>query len=190
MKANLPRRRPIAAPTRAGRGLDVPALFATLLLAGCASVPPPPAAAPPAVAVMPAPVLPRAPQTVDWRDAPLASGDWHYANAVANFDGSVVLACTGMPGARHIELSILHQFAAAPIAADEPVTITTTDMKRLMGSAGRDATLVIAPNDPLLDAIAFSRGRFMIEVGGQPWLILPVRPAIARVIEDCRRPTH
>ena len=40
--------------------------------------------------------------------------------------------------------------------------------------------------DPLLDAIAFSRGRFAVEVAGLQTLYLPSWPEITRVIEDCR----
>ena len=40
--------------------------------------------------------------------------------------------------------------------------------------------------DPLLDAIAFSRGRIGVGVGGTPALVLPAWPEIARVVEDCR----
>jgi len=46
--------------------------------------------------------------------------------------------------------------------------------------------LRLQPRDPLLDQIAFSRGRFTIEVAGQPPLYLPSWPEISRVIEDCR----
>ena len=40
--------------------------------------------------------------------------------------------------------------------------------------------------DPLLDAIAFSRGRIAVSVGTPPALVLPPWPEPARVIEDCR----
>ena len=41
-------------------------------------------------------------------------------------------------------------------------------------------------NDPMLDSIAFSRGRFALEVAGLETLYLPSWPEISRVIEDCR----
>jgi len=44
----------------------------------------------------------------------------------------------------------------------------------------------VAGYDPLLDAIAFSRGRFGVSVVGQPALVLPAWAEPARVIEDCR----
>ena len=44
----------------------------------------------------------------------------------------------------------------------------------------------LPPADPLLDQIAFSRGRFLVQAEGGPSLILPAWPEPARVIEDCR----
>ena len=51
----------------------------------------------------------------------------------------------------------------------------------------------VANNDPLLDAIAFSRGRFIVSENGAVGgggaggrLVLPASPEAARSIEDCR----
>jgi len=41
-------------------------------------------------------------------------------------------------------------------------------------------------NDQLLDAIAFSRGRFLVSGGTGPILAVPSWPEAARSIEDCR----
>jgi len=40
--------------------------------------------------------------------------------------------------------------------------------------------------DPLLDAIAFSRGRFAVSMPGSPALVMPAGTEIAHVVEDCR----
>ena len=40
--------------------------------------------------------------------------------------------------------------------------------------------------DPLLDAIAFSRGRVAFSVGSAPALVVPSWSELSRVIEDCR----
>lgn len=48
------------------------------------------------------------------------------------------------------------------------------------------ASAALDAADPALDRIAFSRGRFLIEVSGQPNLALPPWPEFIRVIEDCR----
>ena len=44
----------------------------------------------------------------------------------------------------------------------------------------------IAPRDPQLDAMAFSRGRILVGLDGAADLILPIWPEFARVVEDCR----
>ncbi|HYN45217.1 MAG TPA: hypothetical protein VES64_00845, partial [Allosphingosinicella sp.] len=41
-------------------------------------------------------------------------------------------------------------------------------------------------SDPLLEQMAFSRGRFLVYAEGGQALILPAWPELARVIEDCR----
>ena len=40
--------------------------------------------------------------------------------------------------------------------------------------------------DPLLDAIAFSRGRLVVTMAGGVPLVAPAWPEAARTIEDCR----
>ena len=44
----------------------------------------------------------------------------------------------------------------------------------------------VAAFDPLLDAIASSRGRIGLSVAGTPVLVVPPWSEVARVIEDCR----
>jgi hypothetical protein len=48
----------------------------------------------------------------------------------------------------------------------------------------------LAARDPLLDAMAFSRGRIAVTVGGVAGgaeaLVMPAWPEAARTIEDCR----
>ncbi len=44
----------------------------------------------------------------------------------------------------------------------------------------------IAPRDPILDAVIFSRGRIALEVTGQSPLAIPSWAEIGRVVEDCR----
>ena len=46
--------------------------------------------------------------------------------------------------------------------------------------------LTLAARDSVLDAMAFSRGRFAVETAGLPTLYLPSWPEVSRVIEDCR----
>jgi len=48
------------------------------------------------------------------------------------------------------------------------------------------ASSVLLPFDPLLDAIAFSRGRIAVGLPGTPAIVLPGWAKPARVAEDCR----
>jgi hypothetical protein len=50
--------------------------------------------------------------------------------------------------------------------------------------AGAEVRLPLA--DPLLEQMAFSRGRILVGFEGGVSLVVPAWPEIARVIEDCR----
>lgn len=67
------------------------------------------------------------------------------------------------------------------------LTIRTESAERVVPASlsGRVALVEFAVNDPLLDAMAFSRGRFALESSSGA-LYLPSYPEITRVIEDCR----
>ncbi|HMP55028.1 MAG TPA: hypothetical protein PKD92_00445, partial [Novosphingobium sp.] len=72
-----------------------------------------------------------------------------------------------------------------------PATILTTIRNANLSAVPLDrlpphVAITFAPDDPVLDAIAFSRGRFAVEVLGLPTLIAPSWPEVSRVIEDCR----
>lgn len=72
-----------------------------------------------------------------------------------------------------------------------PMTVLTPGSTRsIMGVAQAGPPPVIAvtfpARDPLLDAMAFSRGRFAIETLGLPTLYVPSWPEVSRVVEDCR----
>lgn len=81
-------------------------------------------------------------------------------------------------------------------AAAVPATITTSStLRRLTATPTATAAapnaaipfeIAFSVRDPLLDAIAFSRGRFMVEMGGAQTLVLPAWSELGRVIEDCR----
>ncbi len=44
----------------------------------------------------------------------------------------------------------------------------------------------LAARDPILDSIAFSRGRFVVAATNARQNVLPAWPELGRVIEDCR----
>lgn len=80
---------------------------------------------------------------------------------------------------------------AGNAAAAVPMAVRTTSALRPMASVPAISppgwlAVAIPARDPLLDAMAFSRGRFTIEVTGLETLYLPAWPELSRVIEDCR----
>ena len=71
------------------------------------------------------------------------------------------------------------------------LSISTETVKASLDTypvAGPEAILVadLDANDPLLDAMAITKGRFAVEVEGEETLYLPAWVEVSRVIEDCR----
>ena len=164
-------------------------LFPVLALAACApTVVPParpqPAPAPVQVAPAPRPVqLPPPATSVAWIDAPLSAGGWTYRQGGSAAFGppaspSFVISCSGS----RIRLE------RTGAASGSVLTIrTSTDARNLPATlAGGGLSAELAASDPLLDAIAFSRGRFAVEAPGMARLIIPAWPEAARVVEECR----
>jgi hypothetical protein len=175
-------------------------IVSTLLaasLAGCSSTPKPqpapPAPPPPRVVTRPAPPLPPLPAPpADWRDAPRSPGDWSWQSkagrSVALYgaprvpgSGAFALGCN--PATRNFVIAV--KPTAAPPSL---ITITTTSLRRALTVVREGAEVVtnLPADDPLIDAMAFSRGRFMVEMPGNAPLYLPSWPEISRVAEDCR----
>lgn len=171
----------------------LPAALGLALLSACAPKPPAPAPTPPRPVATTVPVPQPAPRPAgDWRDVPLTPGGWTWSNiagrSMASFgqpgqSALVTLTCI-TPGT--IQLA----FARSTGTGAPAGVITTSGTFPLMsdpaapGPAG--ATITLAARAPVLDAMAFSRGRFVIELPGQAAAYIPTRPEIARTIEDCR----
>lgn len=69
------------------------------------------------------------------------------------------------------------------------MTVRTTSLTRALPvqpAATGPLSSALTPRDPLLDAMAFSRGRFLVEAAGAPYLAIPAWAEVARVTEDCR----
>jgi hypothetical protein len=172
--------------------------LALLALAACIPSPPEPTPAPqplptPTPPPVPAPAPAPPPFVGNWNDAPQTPGDWTYRTTAT---GSTALF--GQPGGearltlncrtttRIIELSV---FGAT--AATGPIVVRTETRDnqiagQLLGGEVPGVGASIPAHDPLLDAMAFSRGRFAIEAAGLPALHVPSYPEVTRVIEDCR----
>lgn len=175
-------------------------LLAALLLTGtlAACVPPapqptpsPPPAPPPAPAPAPVPAPPpvaAAPSAGNWLDEPQTPGDWAYRGGVASFgepasEPRLILRCDRGAGVVTIE--------RPGTAAAQAITIRTETAERSVAaapSAGPPPAMAarVPARDPLLDAMAFSRGRFAVETPGLPNIYVPAWPEVTRVVEDCR----
>ncbi|WP_332872578.1 hypothetical protein [Allopontixanthobacter sediminis] len=173
-----------------------PALLACAALAACVPRPvetPPPVSQPaptPAPAPPPAAVI-TAPQ--NWMDAPATPGNWTYratpGGSQALFgqmetDALLTIQCTR--GAGQV-LIVRAGNAAGPV----PMRILTETQARALTASpnpGAMPSLIAAlpARDPLLDAMALSKGRIAVETTGLPTVYAPSWPEISRVIEDCR----
>ena len=163
--------------------------FASLaVLAGCvAPSAPPPRPAPPAPVPAPAPAPAPAPPPAassDWRDWPLTPGTWSYRQ---DAQGSQALHA-GSDGAWATVLRCdrrTRQFLIAPGGVTTgTLTIRTSSTARTLPIEGGRAAL--PANDPLIDAMGYSRGRFIIEIPGAAPRVLPAWAEVLRVAEDCR----
>lgn len=173
--------------------------LAAILFAGaaaCVAPKPEPTPAPPSATPSPRPTpapapAPIAPQTT-WMDAPQTPGDWRYTRLAtgsrAQFGqtaGAPIFSIQCNLNNRTIELT-----RAGPFSANTPMILRAESASRsLTGVAAADGAglrTVLQPNDPMLDAIAFSKGRFAVEAAGAAAAYIPSWPEITRVIEDCR----
>ena len=163
-------------------------------IAACVSkqeAPPPPQPQPP-VRQPQQPAPPPPPPAVEWRDMPLTPGNWYYRGEAAtsqalfgpaSSEASFLIRCDR--ASRRVTLS------REGTASGNLMTVRTTSTSRSLPVTAVTEPLAylsatLAADDRLLDAIAFSRGRFMVEVPGTPTMLIPAWPEAARVVEDCR----
>lgn len=162
-------------------------LLALAAVTSCVQPAPRPVVSPPPRLASVRALPPAPPVPADWRDWPQTPGDWRYrplpSGGVAEFGppGQPLLAMRCLAGAGRVQL-----VRREPIAA--PMTVRTTTLTRTLPTAATDdgAAATLAASDPLLDAIGFSRGRFVIEQPSLPPLVLPAWAEVERVTEDCR----
>lgn len=139
------------------------------------------------------PVQAQAPATaaMDFSYSPVSPGSWRYravgGGSEASFVDSsgalrIVISC-----GKVTRLVTLSRISGAPAAS---LSFWATSLSRSLPArfdqpSGRVIAQVSA-NDALLDAIAFSRGRFAVSMPGSPALVLPVGAEVDHVVEDCR----
>lgn len=168
------------------------AMAMLMMLAGCVA---PPAAPPPPPAPPPRPATPPPPPPTDWRDMPLTPGNWTYSPGAGRSE-----ARYAAPGAaplfivrcdRSQRRVTMMRPATTTMGATPSLAITTSSGNQTLRAGtipdapGMIGAIAVA-SDPLLDKMAFSRGRFIVTLTGSNPLALPAWPEFARVIEDCR----
>lgn len=177
------------------------AAAACLALTGCIPAVPEPTSTPPvarpaarpspAPAPTPAPTPAAMPQT--WMDAPKTPGDWRYrelgGTTAAMFgttqgDARFTLDCNRASRT----ISLIRPAEASDVVSMRVLTETRDRTLQARPTAQQPPSIAatLPANDPLLDAMAFSKGRFAVETAGLPTLYLPNWPEVTRVIEDCR----
>jgi hypothetical protein len=130
-------------------------------------------------------------RSADFTTAMPLPGSWNYA---PTSDGS---QATFVDRSARTQLTIHCTRATRRVSIGKPATgaapflfvWTSTQSRNALASfnpATARLTADLAAFDPLLDAIAFSRGRVAFSVTGTPALVVPAWSEIARVVEDCR----
>jgi hypothetical protein len=171
------------------RCLRILSLAGLVAVAGCVprAEPPPPPQPQPGPA--PQPVAPP-PAPVDWSLLPLTPGGWVYSN-----QGAGSQALFGAAGsALHFVVRCdraSRQVVLSRAGEGNALTIRTSFGARAFPATAQRAPLPMVSaslpaDDRFLDSMAFSRGRFTVEMPGAPMLVIPAWPEPARVIEDCR----
>jgi hypothetical protein len=167
------------------------AVLVPVLAASCVAPPdggPPPRPVTP-VTVAPPPAAVAPPARVE--PGAVESGNWSYTRTTAGSSarfgaapGSVALAFDCAPGDGSVTVRVLRLNPSAP-ATTATLRASTTAKAVAVSAGGAFGAARLAARDPLLDALAFSRGRFGVAIDGRErWY--PAWPEIARVVEDCR----
>jgi hypothetical protein len=144
-----------------------------------------------AFALLAASSLRAQPAVADLSTATPVAGSWSYSSTPAGSEASFMNP-SALP-----QLTIRCTLATRRVSISKPASgaapflgLWTSAQTRNVPASFNPATARISADvnayDPLLDAIAFSRGRFGVSVSSQPALVVPAWAEPQRVIEDCR----
>jgi hypothetical protein len=129
--------------------------------------------------------------STDFSYSPVSPGSWTYRTVAGGTEAAFVdgTGTTRMAIAcgKVTRLVTLSRSSAAPAAS---LSFWTSSLSRNLSArfdqpSGRVVAQLSAV-DPLLDALAFSRGRFAVMMPGSPAMVLPAGSEVAHVVEDCR----
>ncbi|GAA4042195.1 hypothetical protein GCM10022281_24140 [Sphingomonas rosea] len=118
----------------------------------------------------------------DWRTRPITAGVWSW-RATPEASEAIFSDSRGPQfSVRCIRATRRVSFSRTGAVPAQPIRIATTGSDRLLPVGN-----MVLASDPLLDAIAFSRGRLWVDAKGTLPLVLRSGPEPARSIEDCRQ---
>jgi hypothetical protein len=132
-----------------------------------------------------------APGIADYSNAVIANGNWTHSTTAGGGEAQFRSA-SGQP---QIMLACLRQTRqvtiARPASGAAPfLQVWTTSLARNLPASFNPATnrltATLGAQDPLLDAMAMSRGRIAVGIAGQAATVAPAWGEISRVVEDCR----
>jgi hypothetical protein len=174
-------------------------LSAMLMMLAASCVAPPPQSKPVPVpqptnipVVKADPVKPGLVQpTGHWTDWAMAAGAWVYRRdergSIALYgapggDALVTLRCDKARARLFLSRAsdVGGTMTVRTSSTSKPLAVQPTGGKPAYAASEMDVT------DPVLDAMAFSRGRIALELKGTQNIAIPVWSEIGRVVEDCR----
>lgn len=174
------------------------AVALTFGIAACVPQSEPPAPTPPPVqrpaptpTPTPAPVV-QEPVYENYLDAPQTEGTWSYVDEPRESLGLFGIGNPVHPFVIRCDKSTRQIGLARRSASGGPRAmriITETATRGFTANPVEGYGMVAAslsPRDPLLDAMAITKGRFAVEVEGERTLYIPAWAEFTRVIEDCR----
>jgi hypothetical protein len=133
----------------------------------------------------------QAPAQIDLEAVQPIGGAWGYKAIAGGSEADYVDAAAAVRmqircnrAARTVSIVRMGVPAAAPAMAIWTTSLSRTVPARFLST--KELIADVAATDPLLDAIAFSRGRIATAASGAPMLAVASGPETTRVIEDCR----
>jgi len=132
------------------------------------------------------------PVYASYLDAPQTPGTWVYVSEPGESLGLFGIPDPVHPFVIRCDTQTKRIGLARRSKREGPLTMvvqTETTMRQLVANAVPGYGLVAAEldaADPLLDAMAITKGRFAIGVEGERTLYIPAWAEVTRVIEDCR----
>ena len=129
--------------------------------------------------------------SLDLAAATPIAGSWSYA-ATADGSEATFANASALPQLTiHCTRATRRLIIAKPATGAAPfLVVWTSSTARSVPASFNPLTnrisIDLTAYDPLLNALAFSRGRIGVSVSGSPALVVPAWPEITRVVEDCR----